>query len=222
MTTIRSLYRTLFSEYGHQGWWPLYNKKTGKIEYHQNDYSLPKNKEQSFEIGVGAILTQNTSWKNVEKALLNLYENNLLQRDIIMDVSEKKLAGLIRPVGYFNQKAKKLKIFANFKDEINRENLLNLWGIGKETADSILCYAHNKKIFVVDAYTQRIFTRLGFKDSEYDEIQQLVMDELLDIKELNEFHALLVELGKNTCKKEPLCGQCCLKKVCAYGQGASP
>ncbi len=213
---LKKIYKTLFEAYGPKGWWPIATKSGKKgfddRGYHKNSYL--SNDDERFEISAGAILTQNTSWKNAEKAIINMKENNLLSRKAVNDVDERKLAELIKPAGYFNQKAKKLKIFARFDDKITRENLLGLWGIGKETADSILCYAYNEKIFVVDAYTQRIFHRIGFDENGYDEIQGLVMRNFNKVDELKEFHALLVELGKNTCKTTPLCDKCPLMKHC--------
>jgi len=213
---LKQIYEILLETYGPQGWWPIATKsgKHGFDErgYHKNNYF--SSDDERFEISAGAILTQNTSWKNVEKAIINLKKNNLLNKKAVIDVDEKRLAELIKPAGYFNQKAKKLKIFARFNGEITRENLLGLWGIGKETADSILCYAYNEPIFVVDAYTQRIFDRIGFDDDGYDETQKFVMENFKDAKDFNEFHALLVELGKNNCKTRPICDSCVLNKLC--------
>jgi len=182
--------------------------------YHVGTHTYPRTPEQRFEVCVGAILTQNTSWKNVEKAMQALHHHHLLTKTSLQYVPLDKLAQLIKPAGYFNQKAKKLKAFAAFDGDITREQLLSIWGIGKETADSMLCYAYNKPVFVVDAYTQRIFHRLGFKEEGYDAIQQGVMKELRMTEELNEFHALLVELGKNVCKTKPLCETCPLARHC--------
>ena len=215
MLSLQDVYHILFQHFGPQGWWPLYNDSTGKIEYHADDYSLPKNEEQAFEIGVGAILTQNTTWKNVENVLVNLRQHDLLNREALAKIPEEELAVLIRSAGYFRQKAKKLKAFVAFNGPFTRENLLAIWGIGKETADSILCYAHHQPVFVVDAYTQRIFHRLGFSEQVYDDIQQRVMNEIYDAASLNNFHALLVELGKNVCtKQQPHCHRCPLLARC--------
>lgn len=212
---LQEIYQRLLSHYGPQGWWPLYNNKTRRIEYHPGDYSFPKDKEQSFEVSVGTILTQNTRWNNVERVLYNLQHERLLTKHALHSTPEKKLALLIRPAGYFNQKAKKLKAFAAFAGEISRSNLLSLWGIGKETADSILCYAYHLPLFVVDAYTIRIFRRLGFQETTYESIQQRVMQECKGEAFFNEFHALLVELGKNVCtQRTPSCPVCPLEKAC--------
>lgn len=202
MDKINNIYNILFKEYSQRNWWPT------------------KTSNKRFEISIGAILTQNTNWKNVEKAINNLIENKLLSKESISKIETKKLAKIIKSSGYHNQKAKKLKEFIKFLDskkEINRNNLLNVWGIGKETADSILLYAYNKKIFVIDAYTKRIFNRIGFNEQDYDELQNLFMNNLKkDVDLYKEYHALLVEHGKNICKTKPLCNKCCLNKICNY------
>lgn len=216
------VYRTLERHFGRQGWWPLTTmaKKPGFDErgYHKGDYSFPKNGQQSFEISVGAILTQNTSWKNVEKAIISLKKENALNREAILMLPPKKLALLIKSSGYHNQKAKKLKAFAEFHGEITRERLLDIWGIGPETADSILLYAYGKPYFVIDAYTRRIMKRVGFIEESYDELQKLFMKNLpRDANLFNEFHALLVEHAKVFCQKKPLCEKCPLLEICEYG-----
>ncbi len=204
---VNKIYNKLLNEFGEQGWWPIKGKYSPENSY-------PKNNKQRFEICTGAILTQNTSWKNVEKAIENLRRNKLFTKQAIKKINAKKLAKIIKSSGYHNQKAKKLKEFAEFNKEVNRENLLQIWGIGKETADSILCYAYSQPVFVVDAYTLRIFSRLGFQGN-YDSTQELIMNNL-DPKYYNEFHALLVKLGKDYCKKKPLCRECCLRDICKF------
>ena len=159
---IQRIYYALLNHFGHQGWWPLYNDKTGRIEYYPGDYSFPKNEQQSFEIILGAILTQNTSWKNVEKALENLRKNNAISRAKLQVLGTKKIAELIKSSGYHNQKARKIKEYLKFDGEITRKSLLQVWGIGPETADSILLYACKQPIFVIDAYTKRIMSRIGY------------------------------------------------------------
>ena len=156
MKTIFSTYNKLYSLYGPQGWWPIEGK------YHKNNFLYPKNENQKFEICIGAILTQNTSWKNVEKALQKMHENNLIDAKKISRINDNKLARVIISSGYHNQKAKKLKMFAKFYLSLKnktplRSELLEIWGIGPETADSILLYAYNYPTFVIDAYTKRIF-----------------------------------------------------------------
>src|SRR3989344_5709007 len=197
---IKTIYSLLFRKFNKQHWWPTIS-------------SNPK-----FEISIGAILTQNTSWNNVEKAVLALKEHNLLTKEAISKIKIKKLSALIKPAGYYNLKAKKLKEFVNFlnsKKPITRENLLNIWGVGPETADSILCYAYTKPYFVIDAYTKRIFERLSIKEKTYDEIQNLVHKNLSS-KYFNEFHALLVRLAKENCRKNPICNSCPLIKLCNF------
>jgi len=203
---IKKIYDLLLEEYGGQGWWPT------------------QTSSKRFEIIVGAILTQNTSWSNVEKAIKNLDKFNFLRKDVIRQIGENELGQLIRSSGYFKQKSKKLKNIVEFLDsrkEVNRKNLLSVWGVGKETADSILLYAYDKLSFVIDAYTKRIFSRIGIvkEDVEYDSLRKLFMDNLEDdIEMFKEYHALLVKLGKEVCvKNNPKCNNCCLRKICKYG-----
>lgn len=202
MDKIKEIYDKLEEKFGFQGWWPTYSSN------------------KRFEVIVGCILTQNTSWKNVEKAIKNLEKFNFLNKEAIKQLNEEELGELIRSSGYYKQKAKKLKAMIEFLDsgkEVNRENLLNIWGVGKETADSILLYAYNKPEFVVDAYTKRILTSLNLikGDEEYDEIKMLFENNLdKNVELFKEFHALLVKLGKEYCKKKPNCKECVLRKKC--------
>lgn len=208
---LKRIYTLLYNEFGEMHWWPG---------------------EGQFEIIVGAILTQNTSWKNVEKAIKNLKGEDLLIAEKMNDLSEKRLAELIKPSGFYNQKAKRLKGFLNFffkrfngsfeklsKGELFslRRELLSIPGIGNETADSILLYALNKPIFVVDAYTKRILCRHKIIDekADYNAIQRLFMKNLpADVKLFNNYHALFVKLGKDICKKtKPLCKRCPLNEI---------
>jgi len=210
------VYERLYRHFGPQHWWP------------QND--------GAFEIIVGAILTQNTAWANVELALANLRRAQLLTPAALKRVTTLRLARLIRPSGYFNLKAKKLKAFTQFLFDAHRgklahlfkqdtatlrQELLAVYGIGPETADSIILYAARQPIFVIDAYTRRIFARLGLAraDATYDELQALFMAHLQhDERLFNEYHALIVALGKNICKKtQPRCAGCPLLKDCSYG-----
>ena len=180
-----------------------------------------------FEVIVGAILTQNTSWTNVERAIANLRSAQMLTPSTITSARLSKLALLVRPSGYFRQKAKKLKAFVRFLQreyggslkrmfdtptEILRGKLLSVHGIGPETADSILLYAGNHPVFVVDAYTHRIFGRHGITDGkpQYERVRALLEAALpRDSQLFNEFHALVVNTGKNWCrKKEPRCAEC--------------
>lgn len=205
--TLNSIYRRLYSRFGPQGWWP------GRTP---------------FDIAIGAILTQNTAWTNVEKAIKNLRRKGLLNSKGIRKISSRQLASLIRPSGYYNIKAKRVKNFlgflfskyrGNLKNMLKedtyklREELLGVKGIGQETADSILLYALNKPIFVVDAYTKKILLCLGLinPDATYSQIQDYVMNNLPNSSRLfNEFHALFVRLGKDFCRKS-LCQFCALK-----------
>ena len=207
---LKVIYRKLHKHFGPQRWWPA---------------------ETPFEVMVGAILTQNTNWQNVEKAILNLKKSASLSPEKIYGLAPKKLARLIKPSGYYNIKTKRLKHFLRFifetyrgdlksmsmqgQDEL-RKQLLNVNGIGQETADSILLYAFNKPVFVVDAYTKRIFSRhkLCKHDATYEEAQNLFMQNLKnDVKLFNEYHALIVKLGKDFClKRNPKCESCPLKQ----------
>ncbi|HGE72051.1 TPA: endonuclease III domain-containing protein [Candidatus Poribacteria bacterium] len=182
--------------------------------------------ESQFEIIVGAILTQNTSWNNVSKAIDNLKRHDLMDLESFANADPDLIKKLITPAGFYNIKQKRLTAFINYlinhKDNFNRfyqlpiadirKELLSINGIGKETADSILLYGFERPIFVIDAYTKRLFSRLGFswmKKATYDEIQQFFMDNLpLDSKLFNEYHALIVVHCKALCKKKPLCSEC--------------
>lgn len=207
--TLSAIYKKLYSRFGPQYWWPA---------------------DTPFEVMVGAVLTQNTSWQNVEKAIKNLKQNKLLEPQKLFRLPKRKLAGLIRPAGYFNIKAKRLKNFLDFfllvyqgkvkkmaaRDAFRlRQQLLSVNGIGPETADSILLYALAKPVFVVDAYTKRIFSRhrLIKEDADYAMVQDLFMRNIKkDVKMFNEYHALLVKLGKEFClKNKPKCEICPLK-----------
>jgi len=211
---IKKIYKIIYNSFGPQGWWPL-TLEGFESKHHSGP---PKTENHRFEIIIGAILTQNTNWKNVEKALCNLSKNGLIDPIKIEKINKNKLAKLIKPSGYYNQKAERLKVMSRFllKNKApTREQLLKVKGIGPETADSILLYAFDRPVFVIDAYTKRIFERLGYKAKDYDGWQRLFMDNLLkDSKLFNEYHALLVELGKNHCKKKPICKECPIQKFC--------
>jgi len=181
---------------------------------------------------VGAILTQSAAWGNVEKAIANLKAAGALPPGKLRRLSLSRLAKLVHPCGYYNAKALKLKSFAfwlgnHYDDDLNRlfacdteelrQQLLSVHGIGQETADSILLYAAGKPVFVIDAYTRRIFGRIGLtpeKDS-YAGYQAFFMDNLpADVELFNEYHALLVRLGKDVCRRRPVCSRCCLGGIC--------
>ncbi len=209
---LRRIYDFLYSSYGPQGWWPLLElhdrgvnpTKSGSLRgYHPGDYSFPRNDSQRFEIIVGALLTQNTSWVNVEKALVNLSVNGLLSPSSLLSADVDFVKELIRPAGYFNQKADRLLLLARWFLSLSgvpsRDELLSLKGVGPETADSILLYAFSQPEFVVDAYTRRILKALGLinGDESYDFVKSLFESSLeKDFRLFQEFHALLVEHAK--------------------------
>ncbi len=221
------LFNLLLNAFGEQGWWPVTEPNAVKPSYKKR---AGLTKRQKFEVCIGAILAQNTSWKNVEKAIENLSRNGLLSVKAINSCSQKKLALLIRSSGYFNQKSVRLKRFAAhiYNGSIEkmlskpveklREELLSLHGIGPETADSILLYAAFKPVFVVDAYTKRIAERVFAKKfHSYAELQAFFESGIpKSVACYNEFHALLVELGKNYCSKNPKCSECPINKNCYY------
>jgi len=207
---ILEIYNQLFSLFGPQNWWPG---------------------ETKLEITVGAVLTQNTNWQNVEKAITNLKMAGLLSLPALSEIPTEILAQHIRPSGYYNLKAKRLKnlisaigkndadleIFLAADLETLRDNLLAVKGIGPETADSIILYAAEKPIFVIDAYTHRVLLRhnLIWEESDYHEMQELFMTSLPEeIGIYNEYHALLVRLGKEFCSKsKPKCESCPLQGI---------
>ena len=201
------VYSSFLKEFGPQGWWPV--TENNLTEYHKNDYSYPKNEMQQWEICTGAILTQNTNWKNVEKALENMRSSSVLYPEDILKTPQKKLEALVHPSGFFRQKAERLRVFSSavedyggikfFMKNIPREELLSIKGIGPETADSMLLYAGKRPFFVVDAYTRRIFSAKGLleKTAPYEHIRQLFESSLpRDWRIYNEFHALIVEKAK--------------------------
>ncbi|MBE0481784.1 MAG: endonuclease III domain-containing protein [Dehalococcoidia bacterium] len=212
---LLSLFELLFRRYGPQHWWPG---------------------DSPFEVIVGAILTQSASWGNVEKAVNSLKHAGALSPASLRDLPLTELAQLIYPSGYYNAKALKLKAFAEhlgeeYGDSLDslfsleipdlREELLGIHGIGPETADSIILYAAYKPVFVIDAYTRRVISRLGLAPlrDTYDSYQALFMEHLPpDSALFNEYHALFVRHGKDTCRKRPDCAACCLRDHCANPQ----
>jgi endonuclease-3 related protein len=206
---LNAIYSKLYKAFGPQHWWPG---------------------ETPFEVAVGAILTQNTNWGNVEKAIDNLKREGKLNASSIRKITPERLAAMIKPAGYFNVKAKRLKHFVEFlweeyggrmakmkeeeMDVIMREKLLDVNGIGPETADSIILYALDKPVFVVDAYTKRVLSRHNIKDHDatYESFQELFHSNLKrDVRLFNEYHALLVRLAKEYCRTKPRCGECPLE-----------
>ena len=216
--TLSDLYSRLFAAYGEQNWWPA---------------------ETPFEVMVGAILTQNTTWSNVERAISALREMGALTPDALRTRPQDELASLIRPSGYFNAKAKKLRVLGEFLGRYGddtgalfasrplpelREELLALHGVGLETADSMLLYAGNLPTFVVDAYTIRVMSRLGIivadSRSRYADVQAMFLEALpRDAQLFNEYHALFVAHGKGKCRaRTPLCESCPLLDECPAGR----
>ncbi len=209
---LLKIYDKLLNHFGNQNWWPADTK---------------------FEVIVGAILTQQTSWKNVEKSIKNLKDNNLLEPKKLFRLPVKKLENLIKSSGFFKVKSKRLRNFLEFfiekyngnlnrmfelsLDDLRKE-LLTVHGIGPETCDSILLYSGNKLVFVVDAYTLRLCERYPIiKSEKYEEVKEFFENNLTkDVNLFKEFHALIVELGKNYCKIKPLCEKCPLNKECEY------
>jgi len=205
---LNRMFACLSGHFGPQHWWPA---------------------DSPWEVMVGAILTQNTNWQNVEKAIANLRAAGALSVAGLRALGDTDLAAAIRPAGYYNLKSKRLRNLVAFVDTAYggdleavlaeetarlREGLLGVKGIGLETADSILLYAAGRPVFVVDAYTHRILYRHGQCDATagYEELQQLFTDHLpLDPALFNEFHALLVQVGKQLCRRRPLCARCPLR-----------
>ena len=215
---LQNIYRQLLDHYGPQHWWPA---------------------QEPFEVIIGAILTQSAAWLNVEKAIANLKAAKALSPKALRQFSLSEIATLIHPCGYYNAKALKLKSLAHwlgeyYRDNLNelfanttehlRQQLLSIHGIGQETADSIILYAANKPIFVIDAYTRRIIDRIGLapEGNSYTAYQSLFMDNLpADAELFNEYHALLVCMAKNVCRQHPLCQQCCLNNTCHFNNSST-
>jgi len=207
------LYHRLLAAYGPQGWWPA---------------------DGPFEVIVGAILTQATAWENAARAIDNLRRAGLLDPKRLRDAPIDRIASLIRPALYYNQKAKKLKFFLEFLAERYggdldrlldeplsdlRDGLLSIPGVGPETADSIILYAAGKPSFVADSYTKRLLSRLGFIESRagYEEIRGLFLAALPPDPDLyGEYHALIVRHGKEHCRSAPLCADCPIASICPH------
>lgn len=210
--SFSDVYDSLHHHYGPQQWWPG---------------------ETPFEVMVGAILTQNTAWSNVEKAITNLLANNALTPERIRDVSSQQLAEWIKSSGYFNIKAKRLKNYCDWYlqqggfetlEQLDsatlRSQVLSVNGVGPETADDILLYAFQRPVFVIDAYTRRLFSRLELidKDAGYEHLREQ-FEHFFNTRRnkeklFNEYHALIVNHAKNVCRKRPLCAECCLAERC--------
>lgn len=216
--TPATLYRVLLQAYGPQGWWPLLDvdgtnpTKSGSVTgYHVGVYDYPRNERQRFEICVGAILTQNTAWPNVERALRNLAALDALTADSLLSLETNVLRSAIRPSGYYNTKARKLVEFAQFFRDRGtgvpaRDRLLAIWGVGPETADSMLLYAYRIPEMVVDAYTRRILEHLRMVPPGlgYEALKAFCVRELSrDVIVYQEFHALMVEHAKREYRRKP-------------------
>ncbi len=207
---LTDIYNSLFKSFGKQHWWPG---------------------DTDFEVVIGAILTQNTNWSNVEKAIKNLKTAKVFTPKKLYEIKIEKLAKIIKPSGYFNVKASRLKnfiewLFLNYNGSLSklfnldcttlRKQLLSVNGIGRETADSIILYAAEKPTFVVDAYTKRVLVRHGLitEDYDYDKIKAVFELNLpVKVSLYNEYHALIVMVGKHYCKPKMQCGECPLKNV---------
>jgi len=212
-TALRSLYRTLLGQHGPQHWWPG---------------------DTPFEVMVGAVLTQNTAWINVERAIARLKQAECLSPEAILACQPARLAKLIRSAGYFNVKARRLREFCTWYRAAGKLQRLRYWptarlraallavdGVGPETADDILLYAFNRPVFVIDAYTRRTFARLGFiiGDERYDVIRGRFEEALgADMPLFKEYHALIVIHGKDVCRSKPRCGDCSLASRCPAAQ----
>jgi endonuclease-3 related protein len=206
---LRAVYERLHGHHGPQHWWPG---------------------DTPFEVMVGAVLTQNTAWRNVERAIANLSSARCLDARKIMHLPLKRLAELLRPSGYFNVKARRLRHFCEWllarggvpavkamNTHALRHDLLAVHGVGPETADDILLYALHRPVFVIDAYTRRLFSRLGLiKGDESYEVLRAGMEAALgpDVPLYNEYHALIVRHAKEVCQTRPRCEACCLRRSC--------
>jgi len=213
--SVRRIYDLLLDRHGEQGWWPI------RGVYRPAHKRRPKSRGERLEIALGAILTQSTAWSNAARAIESLRAAGALGRRAILTLAEDDLAELVRSAGYFRQKARKLRAFAEARPGVDREGLLRIWGLGPETVDSILLYAHDVPVFVVDAYTRRILSRVGLArgGEPYTAIQGIFHRSLpADSALFNEFHALLVRHAKDHCRKSaPACDGCPILRLCDHG-----
>ena len=206
---FKGLYKDLYDHYGDLGWWPS---------------------ENDDETIIGCMLTQNTSWKNVEKSIKNLKENNIKTLNDIVKLDENNLKNLIKSSGFYNVKGKYLmnvskSIIGKYGNVNNMKNknvdeilkfIINLNGIGNETMESIMLYALDYHIFVVDSYTLRFLKRYLNMDLKRSELRKITEDEFEDNYELKNLHGMIVEISKDYCRKKPLCNKCFLNKKCVY------
>ena len=212
------IYQKLYDLYGPQGWWPLINHdgsnptKTGSLRgYHPENYELPEKDDEIYEIILGAILTQNTTWTSAEQALNNLNDLKAIKPEKLLELSDETLKAAIRCAGFLNQKARYLREVTRFFISLEgraprRKEILAVKGVGNETADSILLYAYKKPEFVVDAYTKRIFSHLGLipEKAGYMEVKELFESNLPEeVPIYQEYHALIVEHAKRYYQKKP-------------------
>ncbi|MEJ2398500.1 MAG: endonuclease III domain-containing protein [Gammaproteobacteria bacterium] len=210
--TFYQVYKILLRSYGPQRWWPA---------------------DSPFEVMVGAVLTQNTSWLNVERAIANLKQDKALTAKAIAGMRHARLANLLKPAGYFNIKATRLQNFCRwyttqgglrrlqrYETDALRQLLLSVNGVGPETADDMLLYAFERPVFVIDAYTRRLFSRLTHiaGDESYEALRQQFQNSLSRVKQqvkiFNEYHALIVQHAKQACRSKPQCHDCCLRRHC--------
>jgi len=216
---VRKVYRLLLEEYGSQGWWPVTRSRGGEPQY----LGGPRDAGERFEVAAGAVLTQNTSWSNAARAVSALSAEGLLDPARLAEAPPDELARLIRSSGYYNQKAGRLRTLARYFIDIgegvpDRESLLALKGIGPETADSILLYGFSLPFFVVDSYTNRLFSRLGVirGNESYDRVRGLFESSLEKSPRIyNEYHALIVTHCKRGCRRVPVCNACPISALCA-------
>lgn len=214
MATLQRAYRTMHRHYGPQRWWPA---------------------QARFEIVIGAVLTQSTAWRNVERALAALRAEIPLTAEAILEATPHRLAEWLRPSGYYNLKAQRLRAVCTFfvrnggwhgldrwQTEELRRRLLEVRGVGPETADAIILYAFERPVFVADAYSRRLFSRLRLieGDEPYEQLRAQVEETLGDDhRDYNEYHALIVRHGKDVCRSRPRCFDCCLRDMCPAAPG---
>lgn len=222
----------LFGAYGPRGWWPV-TVRAGEPPVYRPGVYLPRDRRERDEIAFGAVLAQNTSWQNVTRALVRLTEAGIRTPADVLALPAARLAALIRSSGYFRQKARRLRTLARYlaaadpaglATETLRAELLGLSGVGPETADSILLYGFGRPVFVVDAYTRRLAARLGLREGapSYEQLRAAFETALVPAVPLfNEYHALIVEHGKEVCRATPRCEACPLADRCSTGRAVA-
>ncbi len=224
------IYKKLIESYGAQGWWPLLFEERKDFSdskgYHKNFTIFTQTKTDRFEISTGAVLTQNTNWNNVYNSLTEFKKSSITTPESFLGADIDIIKNIIKKTGYYNQKYIKLvnlisflqnNNYFEFPDNLSREALLDIWGIGEETADSILLYAFNRKVFVIDAYSKRIASRLdsSLKLKTYKDYQNYFTGNIPDDLEIyNQYHALIVKHCVEICRKRPDCDKCILFPYC--------